>query len=229
MQILSSRFHVATALVLAAASALSCYAQAPTSGPTSTVVYVGGDDLVVKAADGKLLNYTVAAGTRFSAGGKDVALTDLKPGTKLTKPVATGFDPKLVAGVQVVKAKVFAATPPGNVTLALAEGTKELTVPAGTKFMVDGKPVTVGELKPNMTVEATIVTTAGEDAVAAAAPATPPMSGSLLVANTAAEGGDLPAAGTKLPLFGVLGLSLLLAGFGLMNFRKPAAAARTPF
>ena len=223
MQI-SSAFKFGSALVLAASAGVYASAQAaPSSGPMSTVVYASGDDLVLKASDGKLLNYTTPAGFKVSVGDKMMMVSELKPGAKITKPVSTGTDPKIISSVAVVKGKVYAVTPPDAVTLSLAEGTKDLSVPAGTKFMVDGKSMGIGELKAGMMVEATIVTTAADGAPVAAAPATPPMMGSLLVAKTLADGeADLPLAGTNLPLIGMMGGGLLLFGFALMTFRKPS-------
>ncbi len=228
MQISLSRILGAVALAAAATAAGSSLAQtAPTSGPYSIVVYVGGNDLVIKAADGKLLNYSVAAGTKFTVGDKQETLAELKPGVKLTKEVSTGFDPQIVSAVKVVKGKVFAVTPPDAVSLLLADGIKELTVPSGTTFMVDGKPMTIKELKPEMMVEATVVTTLAEDATPEAAnappPAAPAMAGVLLVAKTLGSGeSSVPLAGTNLPLLGLTGICLLALGLGLMVWRKPA-------
>jgi len=213
------RLRFVTALLFAASSVLTLAAQAPSSGPSSTVVYVGGDDLVLKSSDGKLLNFTVPSGVKFSVASGKVGLSELKPGTKITAPVVTGFEPKIVSGVSVVKGKVYAVTPPDGVTLLLSEGVKELAVPAGTTFMVDGKSLKVSELKPDMMVDATIVTTADADAKSAAA--TPPMVGTLLVAK-GASADDMPAAGTNLPLYGIIGAMMLMMGFWLrMSGRKP--------
>jgi len=215
----------AVALAMMAAGSGRAYAAA-SSGPSSIVVYVGGNDLVVKAADGKLLNYSVASGTKFTVGDKQETLAELKPGEKLTKEVATGFDPQVVSGVKVVKGKVFAATPPDAVSLLLADGINELTVPSGTTFMVDGKPMTIKDLKPDMMVEATVVTTVADDAppavVNAPAPPAPAMAGVLLVAKTMGSGeSSVPLAGTNLPLYGLIGLCLLVMGVGLMVWRRP--------
>jgi hypothetical protein len=229
MQTTFRRLKVATVLAFAASTAVAALAQVKaTSGPTSTVVYVSGDDLVVKASDGKLLNYTVAPGTKFTVGAKSASLSELKPGTKLTKEVATGFDPKIISGVQVVKGKVFAVTPPDGVTLTLTDGIKELTVPSGTTFTVDGKSLKIDQLKPDMIVEATIVTTIADSAkpevANAAPPAAPAQTGAVLVAKTLGDdAAALPEAGTKLPLVGALGLGLLMAGAALFFIRKPAA------
>jgi LPXTG-motif cell wall-anchored protein len=217
MQTPSSCLKIAALFALAASAVLPAAAQAPSSGPTSTVVYAGGDDLVIKSSEGKLLNYNVSSGTKFTAGGKQVGLSDLKPGTKLSAPVAG--TPQVVTGVQVVKGKVYGITPPNGVTLSLAEGVKDLTVPAGTTFMVDGKKLAVSDLKNDMMVEATIVTTAAEGTSASSAPA---QSGALLVAKAAGEE-ELPAAGTHLPLFAALGLGFLMTGFTLIGFRRRAS------
>lgn len=216
MQTSSSCLKIAALFALAVSAVLPALAEAPTSGPTSTVVYAGGDDLVIKSADGKLLNYSVPAGAKFTAGGKQVGISDLKPGTKLTAPVAG--TPQIVTGVQVVKGKVYGITPPNGVTLSLSEGVKDLTVPSGTMFSVDGKKLGVADLKNDMMVEATIVTTAADGTSASSAPA---QSGALLVAKAAGEE-ELPAAGTHLPLFAALGLGFLATGFALIGFRKPA-------
>jgi hypothetical protein len=219
------RLAVATVLAFAASAGAANAAVKATSGPSSTVVYVSAGDLVVKAADGKLLNYSVAPGTTFAAGGKSVTLADLRPGTKLTKEVSTGFDPQIISGVQVVKGKVFAVTPPDGVTLSLSDGIKELTVPTGTTFTVDGKPLTIDALKPDMMVQATVVTTVADnakpEAASAVVPAPPAQTGALLVAKTLADGeASVPEAGTNLPLYGIMGFALLMLG-GFMMLRKP--------
>jgi len=209
---------LAAVFALAVSAAMPALAQAPTSGPTSTVVYASGDALVLKTADGKLLNFTVPAGYKFSANGKQVGIGELKPGTKLTAPVSTGSTPLVVTSISVVKGKVFATAPPDGITLMLPEGTKDLLVPTGTIFVVDGKQLTVSQLKNDTMVQATIVTT---DTDGTSAASTPPLSGALLVAHTVSATDDLPAAGTHLPLFAALGIASLALGFAMLSFRRP--------
>jgi len=214
------------ALLLTVCSVSSAVSRAsaqdkPSSGPSSTVIYISGNDLVIKASDGKLLNYTVPSGVKFASGGKQCSLADLHAGDKITAPVVTGFDPAIVSAIAVVKGKVYAVTPPDGVTLLLAEGVKELQVPTGTTFMVDGKPMKVSELKPDMMVEATVVTTAA-DATTASATNVPPLKGVLLVSKTAAAD-DMPSAGTSLPMFALFGGLMLILGSALLTLtRKPA-------
>jgi hypothetical protein len=206
----------ATLFVVAASAAASF---AATSGPSSTVVYVGGNDLVIKASDGKVLNYTVPAGYGFTDGGKPATLGQLKPGDKLTAPVATGTDPQVVATITVLKAKVYATAPPDGITLTTPQGAKDFTVPAGTTFVVGGKSLGLGDLASDVTIDATIITPAADD-TATAAPDTPPLTGALLVVKT----DDLPSAGTKLPLYGVIGFAMMLVGFAMTRFRRPVSA-----
>jgi LPXTG-motif cell wall-anchored protein len=214
-----SRFAL-TAL-LALASAAPAVAALPSSGPTSTVVYVSGSDLVLKASDGSILNYTVPAGYKFTSGGKQVMLADLKPGAALTAPVSTGVDPQVIASIAVTKAKVYAVTPPDAITLILSDGSKDFTVPSGVMFSVGGAATPLASLKPDTMVDVTLLTPAA-DANPVPPPATPPLSGALLIAKTE----DLPSAGTNLPLYGIAGLCMVLLGVAFLSFRKRAPARR---
>ena len=214
MQI-SPRLRLATALVLAASAVAP--ALAVTSGPTSTVVYVAGNDLVLKAADGKILNYTaVPASTTFASAGKPLTFAQLKPGTELSAPVSTGSDPQVVASITVMKAKVYGTAPPDGITLTTPQGAKDFVVPAGATFMVGGKALPLTALASDVTIDATIITPAA-DGADTPAPVPPPLTGTLLI--TKAD--ELPLAGTNLPLYGLLGFAMLLLGFALLR-RKPA-------
>jgi hypothetical protein len=215
-----SRF-LKSAPLLAVALAASTAAPAFAAAGESTVVYVSTGDVVVKSADGKLLNYTTPAGTMVTVAGKKVPASGLKPGAKLDAPPAG--DPKSVTGVSVETGKVYQIDPPDKVTLTLAQGIKELSIPAGTTFTVGGKPVPAGQLQKGMEVSATIVTVSS--AAPTAAPATPPQSGTILLAAADGEEEKLPEAGTNLPLFGVLGFSALLLGFALRSSRFSANKA----
>ena len=211
MQTAVRRFTFAATL-FAAITALPLAAQ-------STVVYVGGNDLVVKAADGKVLNYFVPAGTTFASGGATVALAGLAPGASVTVPAAAGT-PQVVASVQVVKAaKVYGTTPPDGITLTTSMGSKDFIVPTGSTFSVGGKSLALADLASDVAIDATIITPAAADAKVVPPPATPTMVGTLLVLKT----DDLPNAGTNLPLYGAMGLVLLVVGFVLVR-RKSVVA-----
>ena len=82
-----------------------------------------------------------------------------------------------------------------------------------------GKKVGISDLKKDMAVEATIVaTTSGSDATGNTPPAsTPALTGPIVL--DIAGGDDLPAAGTNLPLYGVLGFIILALGLALRSNR----------
>ena len=212
----NTRLKLTAALILAASAAAP--ALAVSSGPTSTVIYVAGDDLVLKAADGTILNYSsVPASTSFMVAGKPVTWAALTPGTILSAPVHTGTDPEVVASITTLKAKSYATAPPDGITLTTPEGAKNFTVPAGTTFTVGGKSLHLGDLASDVTIDATIVTPLAEGADPVPPPVAPPLTGALLVVKS----DELPSAGTNLPLYGVVGFAMLLLGFALLR-RKPA-------
>jgi len=171
----------------------------PEAAIGATVVYVSGNDLLIKATDGRLLNYSVPAGFQFTIASGKVALKDLKAGAVLTGPVATGSEPLVIGHVVTVKAKVYVARPPDTVTLILSDGSQDFIVPAGTMFAVNGASVPLSGLKRNDEVEATLLMAGKGDG------STPALKGALLVEKSE----DLPQAGSLLP-------ALVLAGFGMV-------------
>jgi len=178
----------------------------PEAAIGATVVYASGNDLLIKATDGRLLNYTVPAGYQFTIDGGKVGLKELKPGAVLKGPVATGSEPLVIGHIETVKAKVYAARPPDTVTLILSDGSQDFTVPAGTMFSVNGASVSLGGLKRNDEVEATLLMAGKGDG------STPAQKGALLVEKSE----DLPQAGSMLPTFVVAGFGMVMVGMVMM-------------
>lgn len=125
---------------------------------TGTVVQVEGNTLAVKMSSGEVRMFTPPADRRFIIDGKPVGLSDLKPGTKLTATITTTTTPVTVRTTATLTGTVWVAM--GNtVILKLPNGeTKQYTPPAGYKFIVNGQPATVFDLKPNMNVSAEKIT-----------------------------------------------------------------------
>jgi hypothetical protein len=211
------------------------------------VVYVEGNDLVLKVEDGKIEHLTVPDTDKFTIDGKDVTVRELVPGTKLTQTITTTTAPRYVTTVRVLKGKVWHVNPPRSVILALPDHTNQAyTVPDHAKFTIVGrkKPVTVFDLRKGMTLEATIVTddthTVIEQAKSvvgeAPAPTLPQEMGVLLFFHpstrpapispvmmaSAAEPApaSLPETGTRLPLMGLLGTLAVAMSFGLGAARR---------
>jgi LPXTG-motif cell wall-anchored protein len=178
----------------------------PEAAIGATVVYVSGNDLLIKATDGRLLNYSVPAGYQFTIASGKVALKDLKTGAVLIGPVATGSEPLIIGHIETAKVKVYAARPPETVTLILSDGSQDFTVPAGTLFAVNGASVPLSGLKRNDEVEATLLMAGKGDG------STPVLKGALLVEKSE----DLPQAGSMLPMVVVTGFALVLVGLAML-------------
>jgi hypothetical protein len=152
---------------------------------TAQVVYVSGDDVVLKDADGRLLLLAVLAGTPLIVDGKPTTLKELTPGTTLAHVQARSVVESEVTTVTQIDGEVFQVTPPKYVTLKFGDGTvKRYEIPKQATFQVNGKTATAFELKKGMKISATAVTTQGvntHSAKAAIVGQTPPPIGTLLI------------------------------------------------
>jgi len=123
-----------------------------------TVVYASGNDLTVQMEDGSLKLVSVPSDYRLSVDGKEVSVRDLKPGTKLTQVITTTTEEQLVTEVRTVDVKVLEAKPP-FLTVASGDSIRHFRVPDGTTFTIDGKQMTLADLRKDMRVKGTVVTT----------------------------------------------------------------------
>jgi len=196
-------------LVMMMCACVAARAGGPEAAIGATVVYVSGNDLLIKATDGRLLNYTVPAGYQFTIASGKVVLKDLKAGAVLAGPVATGSEPLVIGHIETVKAKVYVARPPDTVTLILSDGSQDFIVPAGTMFAVNGangNPVPLSGLKRNDEIEATLLMAGKSDG------SPPALKGVLLVEKSE----DLPQAGSLLPTVVMVGFGMVLVGMVMM-------------
>jgi len=211
------------------------------------IVYVEGNDLVLKLENGKVEHLVVPSSEKFTIDGREVKVNELKAGTKLTQTITTTTTPRYVNTVRVLKGKVWHVNAPGSVILSLPDGTSQLyKVPSHATFTIDGKKKTVFDLKKGMKLEATIVTDEPQTVVQlsksnvgqAPAPATPPLLGVLLIQKappatqevatadevpssvTAEHVDTLPNTASNVPLAGLLGMLGIASALGLGTIRK---------
>src|ERR1700751_169071 len=115
------------------------------------VVYVEGNDLVVKLEDGKIEHFVVPDGDKFIIDGKEVSVRELVPGTKLTQTITSTTTPRYVNSVRTIEGKVFYVNAPSTVILSLPDYTNHsYKVPSHAKFIIDGEETTIFDLQKGM-------------------------------------------------------------------------------
>lgn len=205
------------------------------------VVYVSGNHLIIKMADGTIRDIpNVPDSARATVDGKEIGINDVKVGMKLQKTVTTTTTPKLVTKVETVTGTVFHVSPPNTVILTMPNNqNQQFKIPKGQKFNIDGQMVDAFGLKKGMKVSATRVTEVPETHVTREAmlsgkmppPPPPPPEQPILVAEEkpapAPEApapepapAALPKTASPVPLIGLLGMLSLVSGLGLRAIKS---------
>jgi LPXTG-motif cell wall-anchored protein len=213
------------------------------------VVYVSGNELVVKMENGEVRHFpNVPESARATVDGKELSIHELRPGMKLQRTIVTTTTPRTVTTVRTIQGKVWQVSAPNTVILTLPDNTnKQYRIPKDQKFTIDGREVTAFELRKGMNVSATVLTAVPETVVAEQRrttgsapppPATPAIQGALLIetplpapAQTAMAAAPtaaapeppparLPKTGSAMPLIGLLGLLCSGLSVGMRMLRK---------
>ena len=140
-------------------STTSGKATVTTEVKSGEIVFVSGNSVVVKMADGSLRHFdNVPESARVTVDGQQLGVHDLKPGMKVQKTITTTTTPQTVTTVKSVTGKVWFMNPPSTVILTMEDGkNQEFKIPNGQKFNVDGQMVDAWGLKKGMNVNATKV------------------------------------------------------------------------
>ena len=119
------------------------------------VVLVDGNNLVVRMSNGEFRTFSnVPDSRRAMIDGKEVGVRDLTPGTKLTATITRTTTPVTIRTTTVGTGRVRYVAG-STVILTLPSGeTKQYVVKPEYKFIVNGKPASVNELRAGMTVSA---------------------------------------------------------------------------
>jgi LPXTG-motif cell wall-anchored protein len=211
------------------------------------VVWVSGNDLIVKSEDGQILHFpNVPDSTKVDVDGRQLSVHELQPGMKLHRTITTTTTPKTVTTTQNVTGTVWHVTPPTSVILRLEDGTnQQFRIPRGQKFMINGRETDARDLRRGMTVTATRVV---EEPITVVdqkrqisgtmppPPPPPPAATPILIVvsrptpapvEAAAEPAPekLPKTGSMVPSIGLLGLLFLGTSFALRMARKMRSVA----
>jgi hypothetical protein len=220
----------------------------PTSKVTvdrGEVVYVSGNDLVVKLEDGTLRHFNnVPDSVTVNVDGKALNVHQLKPGMKLERQTIVTSTPRTITTVQTVTGKVWHVNPPLSVTLTMDNGENQtFKIPSGQKFTVNGQQTDAFGLKKGMMVSAQKVTEVPETVVShqvvrtGTMPPAPQEDQPILIAvvskpapppaadapAAAAPDAALPKTASSLPLIGLLGMLLCSVSLIAMTIRKVRA------
>jgi hypothetical protein len=208
------------------------------------IVYVSGNDVVVKMEDGSLRNfYNVPDSVTVNVDGQHLNVHQLKPGMKVERQTITTSTPRLVTKVETVTGKVWHVSPPNSVTLTLEDNTNQtFKIPKNQKFTIDGQETDAFGLKKGMVVSAQRITEVPETVVTQQVkrtgtmpPPPPPPKQDVPVlivmaaptpapaAEEAAPPKELPKTASTLPLVGALGALFCGLALTVMAIRKFAA------
>ena len=151
---------------------------------TAQVVYVSGDDVVLKQPDGGLRLLDMRPGTPLVVDGKQVKPSDLTPGSNLAHVQVHRRMESDVTTVTQINGTITAKK--GRVvTVRLDDGTSKIySVPYDATFNIDGKTVEYADVSRGSKISATVVKTEGLSTIsnqAAMVGETPPQSGTLLI------------------------------------------------
>ena len=148
------------------------------------VVYVSGDDAVLKMPDGSLRLFELVPGTPLYIDGKQASPSDLKPGMTIAHAKLHTRMHSDVTTVTEVSGTIPAKNG-RNVTLRLEDGTSKIyRAPYDATFNVNGQETSYDNVTKGMKISVTAVKTQGltsQTNRTAAVAQTPPQSGTLVV------------------------------------------------
>lgn len=217
-----------------------------------TVVYVSGNNCVIKAEDGTLRHFdNVPESTTVTVDGKQLNIHQLQPGMIVERQTITTTTPKMITTVKTVTGTVWQVSPPNSVILTMENGkNQQFKIPKGQKFTINGQETDAFGLKKGMKVDAqqvieqpiTVVTQEiKRTGIAPPPPPAPkpdvpilvlfvPVAAPAPVETAAAEPAPskLPTTASNLPLIGLLGVLFCGISLAAMAIRGTISRLASP-
>ena len=150
------------AVVLALSAAVAQAQQSTTSTQSKTfeVIAVDGSQLVVKLPEGTK-ELTVPPDFRFTVDGRQLSVSELKPGMKGTATITTRTTVTPVTVTEIKNGTVMQAGG-GSILVKTDQGFKMFTQgdidKRGVKILRDGQPAQISDFRANDRLTATIIT-----------------------------------------------------------------------
>jgi hypothetical protein len=121
-----------------------------------TVVYVSGNNCVIKAEDGTLRHFdNVPDSVTVTVDGKQLNIHQIQPGMTIERQTIVTTTPKVITTVKTVTGTVWFVSPPNSVVLTMENGkNQKFKIPNGQKFTVNGQETDAFGLKKGMKVDA---------------------------------------------------------------------------
>ena len=212
------------------------------------VIAVDGNQLVVKLPEGTK-EITVPPGFQFTVDGKQLSVSELKPGMAGTATITTTTTTVPVTVTEIKNGTVMQALGGTSIIVRTDDNTIKMFSQAdvdkrGVRIMRGGKPAQISDFRANDKLSATIVTTmppkvltekevqaslaksggagASAGAGAPAASVSPAPTTAAPAAASAEPPRTLPRTASPLPLIGLLGVASLVAGASLRVRRRRA-------
>jgi len=147
-------FISATGLALArtAPEAAPSQTAVTTQIANSEIVYVSGNNLVLRLEDGTVEHFLVSDDWRFKVDGKELAASELQPGTKITTTIVSTGPPDVVRTTSIRSGTVTHAQ--GNTVIVRMDDTQENERFVVPEFIVNGEPADVHHLRKGMHITA---------------------------------------------------------------------------
>jgi hypothetical protein len=119
-----------------------------------TVLYVEGNELIVRMSTGEIRDFQVAPPRKFIIDGKELTVAELKVGTELTATVTTTKTPVTERTTTIGSGTVWYVS--GNTVIVTLPNGENRTyqVEDSYRFTVDGQPASVRDLRKGMTISA---------------------------------------------------------------------------
>jgi hypothetical protein len=204
------------------------------------IVYLSGDDVVIKTEDGALRDFDLPKGDTINVEGKQLNIHQLQVGMNVEKQTITTTTPRVITKVETVTGKVWHVSPPNSVILKLENGENQsFKIPQDTKFTINGQETNAWGLRKGMTITAQRVTEIPETVVMQQvkrtgtmppAPAAPEQGVPILIVMTPtapaatetaeAAPSKLPKTASELPLVGLVGAFFCGVSLVIMAARR---------